>query len=106
MEGENCRKRTPALCREKLRQCLTEGICRFSELFELLVPDKQKSMIKTPEQVVQTSAMPESAQGHGEDKIAHVQKIGAARAAKGNEQIVPKPGGKGYVPAMPEVGDG
>ena len=60
-------------------------------------------MPHAPENEGPVCAVPEAAEEKDDQFIQTFAQSSAASAAQGDVQVIPKPGGKGYVPSAPEI---
>ena len=58
-----------------------------------------------PEDEVPGRAVPDTADHHGEEKVAKVPRLAHPAAAQGDIEVIPEPGTQGDMPSPPEIAD-
>ena len=84
------------------------GVCVLSDvvLEKAAFYQQQDKVIKSPYDKIPRGSVPDSGEQPYYKKVENFPRRGAAVAAERDVYIVPKPCGKGDVPASPEIGDG
>ena len=72
---------------------------------EKFLTQKQDAEPQAPEDKVPCRAVPEARQEPDDDDIEDVSPLAGAVAAQRNVDIIAKPRGQRYMPALPEAGD-
>ena len=80
------------------------GLGTVKQTAEELVYGQCHSMKSAPYDEIPRSAVPESAQQHGEYQVEIGTQLAFPVAAQRDIEVVAQPGGQGDVPAVPEIG--